>query len=77
MLALPEGALWLNGSGRAELELEAASPTRVRVFVDGQALAPRVVDGRSTVEADVNGPGWHAFVVQGAPGLRLVSARIG
>jgi hypothetical protein len=76
-LALPEGALWLSGSGRATLELQAASPTRVRVFVDGQALPTRVVDGRSTVEAEVDGSGWHAFVVQGTLGLRLLSARIG
>ena len=76
VLTLPEGALWLSGSGSATLELQAGLPTRVRVFVDGQALPARVVDGGATISADVGGPGWHAFVVQAAPGLRLLSAHI-
>jgi hypothetical protein len=73
-LALPEGALWFYGSGRAELELEAPAPTRVSVFADGRALPSELVSGRATLRADLEQEGWHAFVVRGAPGLRLVRA---
>ena len=73
-LALDEGALWLYGSGSAELELEAAAPTLVTAFVDARLLAPRILDGRETVQLDLAGEGWHAIVVRGAPGLRFVDA---
>ncbi|MGH3021232.1 MAG: hypothetical protein ACRDNR_13925 [Gaiellaceae bacterium] len=71
-LALDEGALWVYGSGRAELELEAAAPTLVTVFADGRPLAPRILAGRESVELELAGDGWHALVVLGAPGLRFV-----
>src|SRR5687768_7169855 len=74
-LELDEGALWLYGSGSAELVLEADAPTRVSVFADGRPLAPELVDGRATIEVDLDEEDWHAFVVRGAPGLRLVDAR--
>ena len=45
---LDEGALWLYGSGRAELTLETDAPTRVSVFADGRPLAPELVDGTAT-----------------------------
>ena len=70
-LELGEGALWLYGEGTAELELDAAAPTEVTVFADGRALAPELVDGRATVSVELSEQGWHAFVVRGAPGLRL------
>ena len=73
-LELDEGALWLYGSGRAELTLEADAPTQVSVFADGRPLAPELVDGTATVSVDLADEGWHAFVVQGAPGLRLAGA---
>ena len=73
-LALDEGALWLYGSGNAELELEAAGPTLVSVFVDGRSLAPRILTGRDSVDVALAGVGWHAVVVRGAPGLRFVGA---
>jgi len=76
-LELSEGALWLYGSGRAELELEAKEPTRVRVFADGRPLAPELVRDSATVDVDLPDEGWHAFVVHGAPGLRLVRAELG
>jgi hypothetical protein len=75
VLELDEGALWLYGSGRAELELEGDAPTRVTVFADGRPLEPELVDGTATVEVDLDGEDWHAFVVRGAPGLRLTAAR--
>jgi hypothetical protein len=75
-LALPEGALWLYGSGEAELVLESAAPMRVIVFVDGKELPPEETDGRVVVRAPVSGGGWHAFVVRATPGVQLVSARI-
>ncbi len=74
-LELDEGALWLHGSGSAELVLEADAPTRVSVFADGRPLEPELVDGRATIEVDLDEEDWHAFVVRGAPGLRLVDAR--
>jgi hypothetical protein len=72
-LVVDEGALWLYGSGGAALELEAAAPTLVTVFADGRPLAPRILAGREAVELELAGEGWHALVVRGAPGLRLVS----
>jgi hypothetical protein len=77
MLVQGEGALWLYGSGRAELVLEAPAPTATTVFADGEALAERTVSGPTTVTADLSGTGWHAFVVRGRPGLRLVEATLG
>lgn len=74
-LKLDEGALWLKGSGLAELELEADVPTRVSVFADGRAIATEQVRGTATVSVQLEDDGWHAFVVRGAPGLRLVGAR--
>jgi hypothetical protein len=76
-LAQDEGALWLYGSGNAELELEAAAPTLVSVFVDRRLLAPRILDGLGTVELELAGEGWHAVVVRGAPGLRLLGPAVG
>jgi len=77
-LELDEGALWLYGNGRAELELAAAVPTLVRVFADGRPLEPVLTTGRETVTvgADLAEGGWHAFVVRAAPGLRLVRAEV-
>jgi hypothetical protein len=46
----------------------------VSVFVDGRPLAPELVDGTVTVTAELPDEGWHAFVVRGAPGLRLTGA---
>jgi len=74
-LELDEGALWLYGSGTAELTLEADAPMRVSVFADGRPLEPELIDGPTTVEVDLDEEDWHAFVVRGAPGLRLVGAR--
>jgi hypothetical protein len=75
-LELDEGALWLFGSGVAELALEADAPTQVSVFADGRALEPELVDGTATVTAEVPDEGWHAFVVRGASGLRLADATV-
>ena len=75
-LELDEGALWLYGEGRAELVLEPVAPTEVSVFADGRALPPQRLSGPTTVTADLSGAGWHSFVVRGAPGLRLLEARI-
>ena len=76
VLTLPEGALWLYGNGEAELVFEAAMPTRVTVFVDGKERPQQQIDGRVTLRVPVAGRGWHAFVVRGAPGLRLVATGI-
>jgi hypothetical protein len=76
-LALDEGALWLYGSGSAELELEAAAPTLVTVFADGRPQAPRIVAARESVQVELAGEGWHALLVRGAPGLRLVGRAVG
>jgi hypothetical protein len=73
-LALDEGALWLYGSGSAELELEAAAPTLVTVFADGRPLAPRILAARESVQVELAGEGWHALLVRAAPGLRLLRA---
>jgi hypothetical protein len=73
-LVLDEGGVWLYGSGSAELELEAASPTLVTVFVDGRPLRPRVLSGRGNIELELIREGWHALLVRGAPGLRFVGA---
>ena len=75
-LTLREGALWLYGQGTAELELEAQSPTVVSVYADARAVEPVVVDGRETIRVELPNGGWHPFVVQGAPGLRLVHAAL-
>jgi hypothetical protein len=73
-LTLDEGALWVYGSGRAELELEAPAPTMVSVYADGRALELELVSGRTTISVELPERGWHPFVVRGAPGLRLLSA---
>jgi hypothetical protein len=75
-LTLREGALWLYGQGTAELELEARAPTVVSVYADARAVEPVVVDGRETIRVELPNSGWHPFVVQGAPGLRLVRAAL-
>ncbi|HXV33867.1 MAG TPA: hypothetical protein VD769_07640 [Gaiellaceae bacterium] len=73
-LTLQEGALWLHGSGTAELELESAAPTVVSVYADARAVEPVVVDGRETIRVEIPNGGWHPFVVQGPVGLRLLRA---
>ena len=73
-LELSEGALWLYGEGTAEFELEAPAPMQVTAFADGSALEPTTVSGGATVTASLPERGWHAFVLRGAPGLRLVRA---
>jgi hypothetical protein len=74
-LALQEGALWLYGSGTAELQLEAPAPTLVSVFADARAVEPVLVGDRTTITVELPNAGWHPFVVRAAPGLRLVAAR--
>jgi hypothetical protein len=74
-LELDEAALWVYGSGSAELVLDADVPTRVSVFADGRPLEPELVDGTATIEGELEEEDWHAFVVRGAPGVRLVDAR--
>jgi hypothetical protein len=76
-LTLDEGALWLYGAGRAELELESPAPTVVGVWVDGRAVEPELVAGRATIAVDLPNEDWHPVVVRAAPGLRLVAADLG
>jgi hypothetical protein len=71
-----EGALWVYGSGTAELDLEADEPTGVTLFADGRRLPETTVEGRATVSAELAGDDWHALVVRGAPGLRLTRAEL-
>jgi hypothetical protein len=73
-LTLREGALWLYGQGVAELELEALAPTLVSVYADARAVEPELVEGRTTIRVELPNDGWHPFVVQAAPGLRLLRA---
>jgi hypothetical protein len=73
-LTLREGALWLYGQGVAELELEALAPTLVSVYADARAIEPELVEGRTTIRVELPNAGWHPFVVQAAPGLRLLRA---
>jgi len=74
-LTLREGALWLYGQGVAELELEADEPTMVSVYADAREVEAELVEGRTTIGVELPNEGWHPFVVQGAPGLRLLAAR--
>lgn len=67
-----EGAVWLYGGGTAELELEAPGAIAVTVFADGVEAAAETVDGRGIVTVELGDEGWHALVVRGAAGLRLV-----
>jgi hypothetical protein len=73
-LTLQEGALWLYGQGVAELELEALAPTLVSVYADARAVEPELVEGSTTIRVELPNDGWHPFVVQAAPGLRLLRA---
>ena len=73
-LTLREGALWLYGQGVAELELEALAATLVSVYADARAVEPELVEGRTTIRVELPNDGWHPFVVQAAPGLRLLRA---
>lgn len=68
----PEGALWLYGSGTAELELEASEATAVTLFVDGSEAGAETVAGRRVLPLALGDEGWHSVVVRGAAGLRLV-----
>jgi hypothetical protein len=74
-LELQEGALWLYGSGTAELEVEAPAPTVVSVYADARPVEPLLVGDRTTITVEIPNEGWHPFVVRAAPGLRLVAAR--
>ena len=59
----------------AELELEADEPTMVSVYADAREVEAELVEGRTTIGVELPNEGWHPFVVQGAPGLRLLAAR--
>ncbi|HXV56791.1 MAG TPA: hypothetical protein VD704_02895 [Gaiellaceae bacterium] len=69
-----EGALWLHGSGTAELVLAAEGETPVTVLVDGREAAALTVAGTRTVPVELGDDGWHALVVRGARGLRVEPA---
>jgi hypothetical protein len=73
-LTLGEGAFWLYGSGRAEVELQSSAPTMVSIYADARAVGPELVSDRTTISVELPNRGWHPFVVRGAPGLRLVRA---
>jgi hypothetical protein len=73
-LTLQEGALWLYGSGTAELELEAPAPMVVSVYADARPVAPVLVSGPTTITVELPNSDWHPIVVRAAPGLRLVRA---
>jgi hypothetical protein len=61
-----QGPLWLYGSGSVRLEVSAIAETPAVLWADGarvdQTLVP--VSGRASLEADLDGEGWHALVLE-------------
>jgi hypothetical protein len=59
-----QGPFWVYGSGRLQLAVSAVAETPAALWVDG-ALAERAVVARSAAfEAELDGDGWHAVVLE-------------
>ena len=72
--ALPRARSGSTGRARPSSSSTPRRRSQVTAFADGRALEPVSVSGRTLLTASLPEPGWHAFVLRGAPGLRLVRA---
>ena len=59
-----QGPLWLHGSGTARLEVSAIAVTSARLWVDGVVGDETRVEGTASLEAELDGEGWHALVLE-------------
>jgi hypothetical protein len=59
-----QGLLWLHGSGSMQLDVSASAATPAALWVDGRLADETQVSGLATLEAELEGAGWHAIVLE-------------
>jgi len=59
-----QGLLWLYGSGRVQIEVSASAETPAALWVDGERADETQVSGTARLEGELDGPGWHALVLE-------------
>jgi hypothetical protein len=56
--------MWLYGSGPVQLEVSAPAPTPATLWVDGVRVDRTVVEDEAVLNAELEGGGWHALVLE-------------
>jgi hypothetical protein len=59
-----QAPLWLYGSGAVQLEVSAPAPTPAVLWVDGVRVDRTTVSREATLDAELEGDGWHALVLE-------------
>jgi hypothetical protein len=59
-----QAPIWLYGSGPVQLEVSSPAPTPATLWVDGVRVDRTVVEGDAVLDAELEGDGWHALVLE-------------
>ena len=59
-----QAPFWLYGSGAVQLEVSAPAPTPAVLWVDGVRVDRTTVSREATLNAELEGEGWHALVLE-------------
>jgi hypothetical protein len=59
-----QAPLWLYGSGAVQLEVSSPAPTPAVLWVDGARVDRAVVSDETVLDAELEGEGWHALVLE-------------
>jgi hypothetical protein len=59
-----QAPIWLYGSGPVQLEVSTPAPTPAVLWVDGVRVDRIVVDDEAVLNAELEGDGWHALVLE-------------
>jgi hypothetical protein len=59
-----QAPFWLYGSGAVQLEVSAPAPTPAVLWVDGVRVDRATVSREATLNAELEGEGWHALVLE-------------
>jgi hypothetical protein len=59
-----QGPFWVYGSGRLRLAVSTIAETPAALWVDGALVERALVAERATLDAELDGEGWHAVVLE-------------
>jgi hypothetical protein len=59
-----QAPIWLYGSGPVQLEVSTPAPTPAVLWVDGVPVERVVVENEAVLNAELEGDGWHALVLE-------------
>ena len=59
-----QAPIWLYGSGAVQLEVSTPAPTPAVLWVDGVRVDRTLVEDEAVLNAELEGDGWHALVLE-------------